>query len=745
MPFNDTSAFLGSKSDYVTALKAEIKKLKPGVLGDFYFYDGIPVDGNDEAIVLLGKVKDKVAKELRSQAKVKGVGTCFLEGSTIKITLTAGKAPETKLKDVFRATKNYGFKMVEADMSPVKKEEIDPSETDGMTPDEIRAYKLQKQKEHDLRKVQARFIKAEDDYKRVKDRFDTSSTTTIDTLIGRIDTAIRATDPNLKAVIKAIMGLEKALANLIKSNPDPTAADAEKEKVKKDFQKLQAKAKKITQALPQTDKDAIEVLTAEFAVLFKAKSWPECAVKIKEIDSELVRRAKLALAAQKSDATTKTETIEQSVDSDPAAVLLRTELESQDTILNAQLKTMSEHMAALEKQREALRIEKAKSPPDPTVLGQIQTEVDAAKRRVADARTVADEERKKLNAIAKRLADLKAGASSSLVNEVKEANAKIKSLETMLDDPSMQQAQSELSDTIKSMAEATEWREERLKEEATSRQHGTGRHGAQTGLERQARRAATTEMQTQPNGKKKAASGTGITPDQADNVAGTAKREVWNQVEIEYTEEDGRRVIKNRNKVAQAIAAVPSRTQGSDTGSMWATPVLEKEAFDLANKVATALKDFPQYKKSSGYGDFKKLVVVLPPPKSAPGWGYAVKKLSDAPVAPGDAEAILERFEQGKISLDKLFDEMNVKLLVDGDGRNMVRHATCVFSRNGTGDDFKMVTQYPNDQKGTGDVGWEPYPNAPGTMRFKKNGHAKQWEADLSSIPVSISATTTDV
>ncbi|MFK7837381.1 MAG: hypothetical protein AB8B60_14285 [Sulfitobacter sp.] len=719
MPFNDTADFLTTKTTYIKALKDEIKRLKPGELGDFYFYDGIPVNGTPESIILLGRVKSAVTKELKKQASVKGVGKCFLEGGTVKMTVTGGKAPEAKVKQVFKDTKNYGYKFVAADMSPA------PDGASGAV------------------KLKARFIKARDDYARVKDGLDKASTDTLDKLMGKIETDIGADNPDIAAVTKLVVGFERALTNIEAGNADPDAPPPEKAQALKEFEAVKAKASKIAKALPEDDKKAISTLAKEAATLIKSEDWSTALSKTRELDTALVTRAKAALAAQQAAAKTKGEERDAQLASDPDSVQLQQAVKDRNTKLDAVLKIMSQEMAALEKLRDDLRAENAKDTPDVAELTRIKGEIDTGKKKVATARTAVDKERKSYNIMAAALERRKESTSSALSKEFAETTEKMEALDEMLDSPSFDQAQNELRETVQKMSEAAAWREEKLKAEAGTRDHGTGRHGAQTGLDRQARRAATTEMEMR-DGKKKAKRGTGITPDQTGNVAGTAQKEVWNKVEIEYTEEDGRRVVKDRKKVAQAIAGVPSRTSGSDTGSMWANPVLEKEAFDTAMALADGMKDFTHYKKSRGYGDFTEITLVLPPPKSSPGWGYAVKKQDDAAVDPAVAEEILKRFEEGKISLDKLFDEMNVKLLTDADGRNMVRHATCVLKRAGPAGAFSMLTQYPNDQKSATDVGWKPHSSASGSMKFKQNGDAKLWEADLAQVPLSISRTTED-
>jgi hypothetical protein len=338
-----------------------------------------------------------------------------------------------------------------------------------------------------------------------------------------------------------------------------------------------------------------------------------------------------------------------------------------------------------------------------------------------------DAQRKLVEKTVAALKSKKFDKDPALANQIKGAQDRLRDLDEVLDTASIDQARKNLQETVQKMAEATAWRKERLQVEAASGSHGTGRHGAQTGLERQARRAATTEEYVDADGKtrlrKVNVSGkdkvVGTAPDHEGNAAGTAQKiTTWNGVKITYTEEDGKRVIKDRKKAAkQLLGAANPGTDGSATGSMWATPVLEKEAFDTALAVADKLRDYTHRQKPNGqWLDFNSLTVKLGKPKSGPGWGYAVKKTSMPAVA--DAERILTDFEDGKITLDQLFRRMSVELLSDDGGAKMIPGATVVFRRGAAPGPWQLVTQYPNADLSS--TGWEPFRDASGSIKFRK-------------------------
>ncbi len=705
MPFNSTDLF-NKKEAYFSELKSELRKLDEGALGDFWFFDGVEVNGSDAAVILVGKFKTTVANTLKKESKSYGTGKCFREGSILNMTLSTGKMPEAKLKPLFKETKNFGFKIVKGDLTPAG-----PGATD----------------EKKVREIVGRL---EIDFDKIKGEISDENRKTLRVSFGKISDALENND--FEGAKKTAFGLEKAMKNFVEqAKPGATTPDSrEKTNAETRWKTTMARFEKIEGKIAEEDRTAINANWKIVDGLMKKEDWGKALAAIDKLDRDMVVRVKKAVEVGAQAAKSTQQKVESKID-DADTNELKKAIDGQAEKLDKLLNVMAKEMAELEELRDDLRTEQRKEPPDEVVVVKIKKQLDAKKKRVEAARKAAGQQRKSYDIMSSALKRRKSTEAKELMAQLDESEEKMSALEEMLDSPSLAQASDALRDTVKKMAEATAWREQQLKKEEGGSGHATGRHGAQTGLERQARRAATTEMDT--SGKKpKAKKGTGITPDQKKNAGGTAQTVTWNKVKFTYTEEDGKRVIKDRVATAKQIVGVPNRTGGSDTGSMWATPVLEKESFDTANSAAQKLKKFTHYKKKKGWGDFTKLVIKMPKPTSSPGWGYAVTKKDTAGLDPADAEKILKLFEHGKISLDRLFKEMNVKLLTEeGDtGAKMVEHATVVFKRANGGDDWKMVTQYPDDGVKAGDVGWRPYDNPPPATLILK-------EADNSETPLS--------
>lgn len=301
----------------------------------------------------------------------------------------------------------------------------------------------------------------------------------------------------------------------------------------------------------------------------------------------------------------------------------------------------------------------------------------------------------------KTLKAAKLEKEKSIVTALGTIQSRIKQLGSMLDDVPIEQAKSAIAATIQKMGDATEWREEQFRKEAGGGEgHGTARHGAQTGLDRQARRAATQD---------------GVTPEQSDNPTGVSQTIEWNKVKITYTEQDGKRVVANRDKVAQTLATEISNTQFSGgVGSSWANPVLEKEAVDKAMAVGRKLMGYTHYTtgNTSSVGmvatNFTNLTVVLDEPTSGPGWGYAVTRKGTA-VDPVVATAVLKKFEEGDMSLNKLFSDLNVELIEKPNkgGVLMVPRCKVILTRATESDDWKLKTHYPDHKLEAKHEGWE--------------------------------------
>lgn len=221
------------------------------------------------------------------------------------------------------------------------------------------------------------------------------------------------------------------------------------------------------------------------------------------------------------------------------------------------------------------------------------------------------------------------------------------------------QSHKELSALVGKMAEATVWQEDnvdKVKNKDGSETitddyvmantgHGTGRHGAQTGQDRQALRAATH----------------GVTPDDNANKYGVTQHTAkWNQVTIEYEQNDkGEKVIKNRTAVEKDVLVAAAKVVNSKVGSTWATPVLEREAVKKALATAKAMQGYLQYFDKDGHlQPFTSLAVTLGKPTTSVGWGYAVER-TGAKVDPAVARQLLTEFEKGEKTQDELFNALN--------------------------------------------------------------------------------------
>lgn len=327
----------------------------------------------------------------------------------------------------------------------------------------------------------------------------------------------------------------------------------------------------------------------------------------------------------------------------------------------------------------------------------------------------------RLNPQIESLKQLKDKAPAKMLTVVQNMQKRLDVVEAA--SKSAEQSHKELSALVGKMAEATVWQEDnvdKVKNEdgsttvkrdgvGTSQGHGTGRHGAQTGLDRQALRAATD----------------GVTPDKQGNRHGVTQHTAkWNKVTIEYEEnENGEKVIKNRSAVEKSIVAAADTIVKSDIGSTWATPVLEREAVKKAIATAKAMQGYLQYEDENGdWKDFKSLAVTLGKPDTSVGWGYAVER-TGAIVDPAVAKQLLTEFEKGQKTQEQLFKDLNVKLVAKDGGAQMIRHAVVVFKRAAGGAAWELVTHYPNHELTAGDVGWECERDwRPGKVKFKKAG-----------------------
>ncbi|MCF6233584.1 MAG: hypothetical protein L3J36_10885 [Rhodobacteraceae bacterium] len=668
MPFNNIDAFK-SVDAYKKELKKELGRLD-ATLGDFYFYDDYPINGSQEPVLVVGEVKPPILKALKSGAKAHALGKCFIEGSTLKLTLTKGKMPEVKLKPVFKGIP-FDFKLVSGDIDAGGAETTDA-------------------------RFEARLQTSVSQFDKIKGGISDGDRKELRILFGQIQDL---KDTDVPAAGQILAKLDTRMQAILKEAAPaeaPGTPDAKDEKrANARFQASTRRLKKALDHLTGDQKTALKGLYGNARKLIKNSDWIAAHDKLVEFDASLIGFIRQAAKTTEGSAGQKEKELE-TLQATNAMQTIRykiegelTKLKKLEAVITNEAKTLSgleETLAGISRPKD---IEKK------------QKQVDASEERLQKARKILANSRGELNENVRALKAAKLEKERDIVTALGGLQSKIRSMGTMLADVPIEQARNAIEATIRKMAEATEWREEQFKKEAAGGEgHGTARHGAQTGLDRQARRAATQD---------------GVTPEQPDNPTGVSQTVEWNKVKITYTEEAGKRVVADRDKLAQTLATEISNTQFSGgVGSSWANPVLEKEAVDKALAVGRKLMGYTHYTtgNTSSAGmvatNFTNLTVVLDEPTSGPGWGYAVTRKGTA-VDPVVATAVLKRFEEGKITLDKLFSNLNVELIEKPNkgGVLMVPRCKVILTRATETDDWKLKTHYPDHKLELKHEGWE--------------------------------------
>jgi hypothetical protein len=357
-----------------------------------------------------------------------------------------------------------------------------------------------------------------------------------------------------------------------------------------------------------------------------------------------------------------------------------------------------------------------------------KTVMDSRKGKDAQAKAIAlGDKLKELNLTLSGLrAPLEEARKAKGVDqgEIKELEAKLKAAHDALalgktvlatpgklgDNPELLKAQQDISAKVGEMGAAVKWQQDQVKEaqvknardpvtnpEGKVKMHGTGRHGAQTGLSKQAQRVSSDVTPDQPKNE----GGTASTPDQQKNKGGTASlTKTWRThiIEIEETPQ-GKKKITVPAKLVKAVIGEMSRTFATATTSMFLNPVLEKEAVDRAMSIAEQAKHWAEWNKDGTWTALTKLAIVVPPPKTAKGYGLQmgradgfVKKSAEA------AAALIKEFDTGKIkSLDELFEKLNVQLATDetGVGAALIPHARVLLERTDADSSWSSKSHFP--------------------------------------------------
>lgn len=236
--------------------------------------------------------------------------------------------------------------------------------------------------------------------------------------------------------------------------------------------------------------------------------------------------------------------------------------------------------------------------------------------------------------------------------------------------------------------------------------HGSSRHGAQTDLGLQARRAATG----------------GITPDQKDNVHGVSEQRVdnsngpveapvtqvkWNKTTIEVVEDvGGKRKIVNATEVLKAVLTEVKdmAAVSTSTASKFLSFELEKEAVDRAIAMVEKNCKWSEVEAEGGkWQPIDAITVYLGPPREKAGWGFAMARQGVDKLALETANAVLEKFRQGRIDQKKMLADLDVamvsiKEVVDGKESSsvpLVKSARVTVGRTGKGP-WTSITHFPD-------------------------------------------------
>ena len=253
--------------------------------------------------------------------------------------------------------------------------------------------------------------------------------------------------------------------------------------------------------------------------------------------------------------------------------------------------------------------------------------------------------------------------------------------------------------------------------------HGTSRHGAHTGLEQQARRAAVggTSADQVGNDWGDSTEKPELRRVQEAQVQGADTNQVsfdlgGRRFQIEYEDQpDGSRGIRDMaaalRQVEEIAREVESRGAKTSTSSSFLSPELEKEAVDRALKVARQCVWDEVW--DSGKNDWVPLdrffVYVGPPQRvRSRGWGHSVKRNTDSEgnsqskMRLAEANKLLNAFRKGKIDQNQLMKALNVSMARSDDGGAILQPvARVMVDRSGSG--WTNTSQYPTDDS----PGWD--------------------------------------
>jgi hypothetical protein len=322
---------------------------------------------------------------------------------------------------------------------------------------------------------------------------------------------------------------------------------------------------------------------------------------------------------------------------------------------------------------------------------ELKTALDLAKEALAAAQKPKDADQAQIKLLATQLL--------AVQTTYTQAAAALGAPGKIADNAELKASADAIKGKVGEMGAAAEFK----KEQYAAGGHGSGRHGSQTGVEQQARRVASD-----------------VTPDQAHNPAGTATNTAqwkttikWKEVTgpdgkpVAARDGEGKRIVEKPAQIVQTVIDEVSNTFKAKTASMFLNPALEHEAVTQAIKIAEQCV-WTQWEKAGAWTDLTSLTIVVPPPKTAKGYGMAVGRAEGfVKTAAAAAAAHVKDFEAGKITVDELMKLLNTQIETDrtGDGAALIPRAKVVLERADTKEATKWVakTYFPSADA----PGWE--------------------------------------
>lgn len=166
-------------------------------------------------------------------------------------------------------------------------------------------------------------------------------------------------------------------------------------------------------------------------------------------------------------------------------------------------------------------------------------------------------------------------------------------------------------------------------------------------------------------------------------------------------------LTRRHSRARRTVIDEVSRTFATKTASMFLNPALEHEAVTRALGIADNQCKWTQWQDGAAWKDLLSLTIVVPPPRTAKGYGLAVERAEGfVKQAAAAAAGHIKDFETGKIkSIDELMKKLDVQLATDrtGEGAAMIAHARVVLTRANINAPWTDKTHFPTSDP----PGWD--------------------------------------